>query len=64
MFKMTTKFTKFLYTVPKGHKTHQMAINIPAVSNLMPSKAFPNWYFWYANKPSGNPGTDASFASL
>jgi hypothetical protein len=24
-------------------------------SNLRPSKIYPNWYFWFENKPSGNP---------
>jgi hypothetical protein len=50
-------------TLPNGHKILQMAVkypewpwNIPAFSIIRPSKIYPNWYFWFENKPSGNPG--------
>jgi hypothetical protein len=26
------------------------------LSNPSPSKIYPNWDFWFENKPSGNPG--------
>jgi hypothetical protein len=28
------------------------------------SKIFPNWDFWFENKPSGNPGTNVRFEKL
>jgi hypothetical protein len=40
---MTVKYSKW----PK---------NISAFSILRPSKIYPNWDFWFENKPSGNPG--------
>jgi hypothetical protein len=27
------------------------------VSNLKTSEIYPNWDFWFENKPSGNPGS-------
>jgi hypothetical protein len=29
--------------------------NIPTSSVAMPSKIYPNWDFWFENKPCGNP---------
>jgi hypothetical protein len=60
--------TKTGNIVPNKHKMYQMVIKIPNVckifqmaikcttfSNLRPSKIYPNWYFWFETKPSGNP---------
>jgi hypothetical protein len=55
-----------IYTkLPIGHKIYQMAVkcskwpnNIPTFSIPKPFKIYPNWYFWFENKPSGNPGTN------
>jgi hypothetical protein len=33
-------------------------LNIPAFSILRASKIYPNWDFWYDDKPSGNPGVE------
>jgi hypothetical protein len=30
-------------------------LNISAFSTLRPSKIYPDWDFWFENKPSGNP---------
>jgi hypothetical protein len=59
-----TKTGNWAQNVPKGHKISQMAVNyskwphvnIQTFSNLRASKIYPNWYFWFENKPSGNPG--------
>jgi hypothetical protein len=32
-----------------------MVINIPTFSIARPPKNYPNWDFWFENKPSGNP---------
>jgi hypothetical protein len=37
-----------------------MAINIPTTSIAGPSKIYPNWYFWFENKQSGNPVAQVS----
>jgi hypothetical protein len=52
--------------VPNAHKIYQIAINytekpkwpqnMPASSISRPFKIYPNWYFWFENMPSGNPG--------
>jgi hypothetical protein len=45
--------------VPNNHKMYKMAVcmyNIPPSSIARPSKIYPNWYFWFENMPSGNPG--------
>jgi hypothetical protein len=43
--KMTIKFTKWVLNIPSRHKMYRQS----------PSKIYPNWDFWYANKPPGNP---------
>jgi hypothetical protein len=55
-YQITTK-------LPIGHKIYQMAVkcskwpkNIPTSSFTKPFKIYPNWDFWFENKPSGNPG--------
>jgi hypothetical protein len=56
------KSTKCTQNVPNGHKLSQVSLkyskwpsNILTISNLRPYKIFPNWDFWFENKPSGNP---------
>jgi hypothetical protein len=44
------KIYQITTTLPNGHK-----IYITALSILRPSKIYPNWDFWFENKPSGNP---------
>jgi hypothetical protein len=52
-----------------GHKLPQMPVkyvaqltkNFKIFSTLRPSKANPNWIFWFESKPSGNPGAHARF---
>jgi hypothetical protein len=46
----------FLVQLTKTVKCTEMPINIPTSSIETPSKVYPNWYFWFENKPSGNPG--------
>jgi hypothetical protein len=37
--------------IPNGHKIYQ---HLPFKG---PSKIYPNWGFWFENKPSGNPAS-------
>jgi hypothetical protein len=60
------KSTKCTQNVPNGHELSQMSLkyskwpsNILTISNLRPYKIFPNWDFWFENKPSGNPGLNS-----
>jgi hypothetical protein len=32
--------------------------NIPTSSIARSSEIYPNWYFWFENKPSGNPALE------
>jgi hypothetical protein len=50
-----TKEHKMVKKIPNVRKIFQMAIKNVHFSNLTPSKIFPNWNFWFENKPSGNP---------
>jgi hypothetical protein len=59
------KCTKLTQNVSNDHKIYQMVEkyfkwpeNIPTLSNLRPSKIYPNWNFLFENKPSGNHGVD------
>jgi hypothetical protein len=47
-----TKMVKIYHSVSKYT---QWTYNIPTCSIPRPSKIYPNWDFWYANIPSGNP---------
>jgi hypothetical protein len=57
------KCTKRTQNVPNGHihnipnvcQIFQMAIKLSTFTNPGPSKIYPNWYFWFEKKPSGNP---------
>jgi hypothetical protein len=63
------------YMIPKqeknvtnGHNISQMSVkyykwplNVSTFSNLRPYNIYPNWYFRFENKPSGNPGTKDDF---
>jgi hypothetical protein len=52
---MNTNYTKWSENTPNVCKIFRMALNISTFSNLTPSKIYPNWYFWFKIKPSGNP---------
>jgi hypothetical protein len=48
--------------VPNEHKMYQTVIkyskwpySLSIISDLTPSKIYPNWDFWFENEPSGNP---------
>jgi hypothetical protein len=50
------RLTKWQQNVPNGCKLFPMGIKfIKKISIPRPSKIYPNWDFWYANKSSGNP---------
>jgi hypothetical protein len=36
-------------------KYSKLSLNITTFSIPRPPKFYPNWYFWFENKPSGNP---------
>jgi hypothetical protein len=39
-------------------KLTKWSLNRPTSSVSRPSIIYPNWYFWFENKPSGNPVLD------
>jgi hypothetical protein len=39
-------------------KYSKWSYNVSTISNLRPTTIYPNWDFWFENKPSGNPGND------
>jgi hypothetical protein len=39
--------------LPLGHKIYQMTVKFSKLPTF--SQIYPNWYFWFENKPSGNP---------
>jgi hypothetical protein len=50
MYQMVIKYPKSPLNIPNGHKIYQhFSIYV------RPSKIYPNWNFWFENKPSGNP---------
>jgi hypothetical protein len=49
-YQMAIKYTKWPYNFPNDNKIH-LHFSIPR-----PAKIYPNWDFWFENKPSGNPG--------
>jgi hypothetical protein len=69
IYQMTAKHPKRLQNIPNGlknipkhYKTYQMDQKINKWSHNLPispvarlSKNYPNWEFWFENKPSGNP---------
>jgi hypothetical protein len=45
--------------ISNGRKIDQTVIKYNLrFSIARPSEIYPNWDFWYENKPSGNPGND------
>jgi hypothetical protein len=63
------KIYQITTTLPNCHKIYQMTVayfkwpkNIPAFSILRPSKIYPNWDFWFENKPSGNPARHSNLS--
>jgi hypothetical protein len=55
---MNTKCTKWSFNITYAHKIFQMAIkhinSFPVYG--LPYIFYPNWDFWFAIKPPGNPG--------
>jgi hypothetical protein len=57
---MTTE-TQWAEYIPNGRKIFQMVINYVPIQTFFiprPSKMHPNLEFWFANIPSGSPGTN------
>jgi hypothetical protein len=52
MNQVTTRYTKWLSTIPNGHNTFSISRT---------SKIFPNWDFLFQNIPTGNPGVGGIF---
>jgi hypothetical protein len=49
IYQTTIDYTKWQLIIPNGHKIYKLFFI------LRPSKIYPNWDFWFENKPSGNP---------
>jgi hypothetical protein len=45
-------YAKRSHKIPNGHN-----IYTPTSFIAIPSKIYPNWNFWFENKPSGNPAS-------
>jgi hypothetical protein len=58
MYQMDKKYLKSPKNIPNGHK------NMQTISNLSPTKIYPNWDFWFENKPPGNPDLHTSSRSI
>jgi hypothetical protein len=68
IYQKPRKMYQITTTLPNGHKIYHMAVNY---SNhqiyrhypfyVRPSNIYPNWDFWFENKPSGNPGQTDHF---
>jgi hypothetical protein len=43
---MTTKYTKWQYSIPNGNRIYKLTFSIPS-----PSKIYPSWDFWFENIP-------------
>jgi hypothetical protein len=53
------KCTKSTQNFPNGLKISQISLlKMFQMANLRPSKLYPNWDFWFENKPSGNPALE------
>jgi hypothetical protein len=57
IYQITTKYTKWPKNISNGRKIDQMVIKYTykTFSIARPSKIYPIGYFWFENKPSGNP---------
>jgi hypothetical protein len=55
IFQMTVKYSKWQENIPNDRKIFRMTKTYTSIF-YFPSKFFPNWDFWFENKPSGNPG--------
>jgi hypothetical protein len=51
---MTIKYTKWPSNRPNGNKIDQMTLH---KTFSIERSFYPNWYFWFQNKRSGNPAT-------
>jgi hypothetical protein len=56
IYQMTTNYTKPPEIYQKAVNYSKWLLNIQTFLILRPSKIYPNWDFWFENKPSGNPG--------
>jgi hypothetical protein len=44
--------------IPNVDKIFQIAIKYINIFQSLPYEIFPNWEFWFENKPSGNPALE------
>jgi hypothetical protein len=49
IYQITTKYTKWPYSILNDSKIDQMAKNIPTSSFERPNKIYPNWDIWFKN---------------
>jgi hypothetical protein len=54
IYQMTTKYTKWPLHISNGRKIDQMNIKCTNIFQR-PSKIYPNWDYWFENKPPGIP---------
>jgi hypothetical protein len=55
MYQVNTNCTKWSLNIPNVHKIFQMAVKYINIFQSEDLDFFPNWDFWFENKPSGNP---------
>jgi hypothetical protein len=51
LYQTAINYTKWLESIPNGHIIHRTTSSVPGFS-----KMYPNCFFWFEYKPSGNPG--------
>jgi hypothetical protein len=62
IYQMAVKYFQWPQNISNGRKIDQVLIKIPRFYNARPTKIYPNWNFWFENKPSGNPGVRVAVA--
>jgi hypothetical protein len=64
MYQINTKCTKWSQNIPNVRKIFQMEIKYFNIFHSKVRQIYPNWDFWFENKPSGNPGHGLNYHSL
>jgi hypothetical protein len=59
---MNTKGTKWSQNIPQSHKIFQIAIKYINTLTTQGPQKFTQFFFWFENKPSGNPAPPTRLA--